>query len=129
MRMKVYADLEFYHTGYLLGREPSIPGETFPYWAMLATSQIRQCTFERVECMNEIPEAVQMCCCEIAEKLYSVESVKDESGMILQSYGNDGETGTYNTEALSEKQIQKSIGQIVRKWLANTDLMYCGVYA
>ena len=125
--MKIYADLEFYHSGYLLGRKPTIPDETFPYWAMLAAGEIRQRTFERVDSMEEIPEAVQMCCCEIAEKLYFVESVKFESGMILQSYGNDGETGTYKTEDLSEKQVQKSIGQITRKWLANTDLMYCGV--
>ena len=124
--MKVYADLDFYQSGYLLGREPSISDEAFHYWAMLATSEIRQCTFNRVDDMEEIPEAVRMCCCEIAEKLYSVESVKDENGMILQSYGNDGETGTYKTEELSEKQIQKSIAQIVRRWLANTDLLYCG---
>lgn len=124
--MKTYADLEFYHAGYLIGREACISDETFPYWAMLATSEIRQRTFNRVDDMEEIPEAVQMCCCEIAEKLYSVESVKDENGMILQSYGNDGETGTYKTEELSEKQIQKSIGRITRKWLANTGLMYCG---
>ncbi len=124
--MKVYADLDFYHSGYLLGREPSISDEAFPYWAMLATSEIRQRTFNRVDDMEEIPETVQMCCCEIAEKLYSVESVKDENGMILQSYGNDGETGTYKTEELSEKQIRKSIGQIVSRWLANTGLLYCG---
>lgn len=124
--MKLYADLEFYHSGYLLRREPCIADETFPYWAMLATSEIRQRTFERIDGMEEIPEAAQMCCCEIAEKLYSVESVKDENGLIMQSYGNDGETGTYKTEDLSEEQIQKSIGQITRKWLSNTGLLYCG---
>ena len=77
--------------------------------------------------MEEIPEAVRMCCCEIAEKLYSVESVKDENGMVLQSYGNDGETGTYKTDDLSESGVQRSIVKIIRKWLVNTDLMYCGV--
>lgn len=125
--MKTYADLEFYHSGYLLGREQSISNEAFPFWAMLASGEIRQRTFERVDSMDKIPEAVQMCCCEIAEKLYSVESVKDENGLIMQSYGNDGETGTYKTEDLSEKQVQKNISQITRKWLSNTDLMYCGV--
>ena len=125
--MKIYAELEFYHSGYLLGREPCIPDEVFPYWAMLATGDIRQRTFERVDSMDEVPEMVQMCCCEIAEKLYSVEAVKDENGMILQSYGNDGETGTYKTDNLSDSQIQKSIGQIIRKWLSNTGLLYCGM--
>lgn len=124
--MKAYADLEFYHSGYLLGREAPISDGTFPYWAMLATSEIRQRTFGRVDDLEEVPETVQMCCCEVAEKLYSVESVKDENGLIVQSYGNDGETGTYKTEDLSEKQVRKSIGQIVRRWLANTGLLYCG---
>lgn len=124
--MKAYADLEFYHSGYLLGREPGIPDSSFPYWAMMATGEIRQRTFGRVDDMEELPEDARMCCCEIAEKLYSVDSVKDENGLIMQSYGNDGETGTYKTEDLSEKQVKKSIGQIARKWLANTGLMYCG---
>ena len=47
--------------------------------------------------------------------------------MVLQSYGNDGETGTYKTDDLSESGVQRSIVKIIRKWLVNTDLMYCGV--
>lgn len=66
-------------------------------------------------------------CCEIAEKMYSVESAKDESGMILQSYGNDGETGTYKTDELSEPGVRRSISKTIKKWLGNTGLLYCGV--
>ena len=125
--MLVYVDLEFYKNQYLLGRAPKIPDVDFPYWAMLASGEIRQLTFNRVEDLGEIPDEVRMCCCELAEKLYSVESVKDENGMVLQSYGNDGETGTYKTDDLSESGVQRSIVKIIRKWLVNTDLMYCGV--
>ena len=42
-------------------------------------------------------------------------------------YGNDGETGTYKTDELSEAGIRRSVAGIVRKWLVNTGLMYCGV--
>ncbi len=125
--MKIYTDTEFYKNQYLLGRAQKIQDADFPYWAMLASGEIRQLTFNRVEDLGEIPDEVRMCCCELAEKLYSVESVKDENGMVLQSYGNDGETGTYKTDDLSESGVQRSIVKIIRKWLVNTDLMYCGV--
>lgn len=125
--MKSYADSEFYRIQYLLGRAPKIPDADFSYWAMLASGEIRQRTFSRMDNLEDIPEEAGMCCCELAEKMYSVESMKDESGMILQSYGNDGETGTYKTDDLSERGIRKSVDQTIRKWLANTGLMYCGV--
>ena len=47
--------------------------------------------------------------------------------MILQRYGEDRETGTYKTDELSEAGIRRSVAGIVRKWLVNTGLMYCGV--
>lgn len=125
--MKSYADVRFYYDQYLLGRAPKIPDADFPYWAMLASGEIRQRTFSRIDDLTEVPEEAGMCCCELAEKLYSVESVKDENGMILQSYGNDGETGTYKTDDLSESGVRRSAARIIRKWLGNTDLMYCGV--
>ncbi len=125
--LKGYADFEFYKNRYLLGRTPKIPDADFSYWAMLASGEIRQRTFGRIDALDEVPEEVGMCCCEIAEKMYSVESAKDESGMILQSYGNDGETGTYKTDELSESGVRRSISKAIRKWLGNTGLLYCGV--
>lgn len=125
--MKNYADTEFYKNQFLLGRASKIPDAEFPYWVMLASGEIRQRTFNQVDSLDKIPDEVGMCCCELAEKMYSVESVKDENGMILKSYGNDGETGTYKTDDLSESGVRRSITRIVRKWLGNTDLMYCGV--
>lgn len=125
--MKNYADIEFYKNRYLFGRAPKIPDAEFPYWAMLASGEIRQRTFGRIDVLDEVPEEAGMCCCELAEKMYSVEAVKDESGMILQSYGNDGETGTYKTDDLSDSGVRRSISAIIRKWLVNTGLMYCGV--
>lgn len=125
--MKIYTDTDFYKNQYLLGRAQKIPDADFPYWAMLASGEIRQRTFQRVEALEVIPEEVGMCCCELAEKLYSVDAARDENGMILQSYGNDGETGTYKTDELSEAGIRRSVAGIVRKWLVNTGLMYCGV--
>lgn len=124
MMMRTYTDYEFYATSF--GRKV-IPEDAANYWLMMATAEIRRYTFGRVDMEEVVPEEVQMCCCELAEKLYSIESAKGDNGLILQSYGNDGETGTYKVDDLSEEKIQEGTRQIIRKWLLQTGLMYCGV--
>lgn len=125
--MKLYADYGFYAESYLLGRAPKIPDAEFLYWAMRASGEIRNRTFGRVDILEEVPEEVQTCCCEVAEKLYMADSARGNNGMILQSFGNDGETGTYKVDELSESSVRKSISRSVRKWLSGTELLYCGV--
>lgn len=125
--MKQYADFGFYSDKYLCGRSEVIPDAEFPYWSMQASSKIREKTFGNVDQMDSIPDDVQMCCCDVAEKLYRWESAKGENGMVLQSYGNDGDTGTYKTDDYSQEAINKSVDDIIRRWLLNTGLMYCGV--
>lgn len=122
-----YTDIEFYADKYLQGRSEVIPSSEFSYWAMQASSEIREKTFGNVDQMDSIPEEVQMCCCEVAEKLYHYEAAKGENGMVLQSFGNDGDTGTYKTDDYSQEAIDKSIDNIIRRWLLYTGLMYCGV--
>lgn len=124
---KTYTDVNFYMNSYLCGMTSKIPEKEFNYWFMLASVQIRRSTFDRIDDLETVPEEVQMCCCEIAEKLYAAEVAKDENGRLLQSYGNDGETGTFKIDELTEDGINKSVHQIIRKWLVNTGLMYCGV--
>ena len=68
-----------------------------------------------------------MCCCEVANKLYQHESTKDESGKILQSYSNDGESGTYLVSELTESALEKEIYKIIYRHLSLTGLMYAGV--
>lgn len=126
--MKSYADIQFYKESYLLGRASKIPDAEFPYWAMLASGEIRNRTFGRVDGMADIPDEVRMCCCEAAEKLYVLEAAKDNNGMVLQSFSNDGESGTYKTDDMSEAGIRRGISKIVRKWLIHTGLLYCGVW-
>lgn len=125
--MKSYANNECYKESYLLGRDSKIPDAEFRYWAMLASGEIRQRTFDRIDALEEIPEEVRMCCCELAEKLYSLESARDENGMFLQSFNNDGESGAYKADDMSEAGIRHSISEIVKRWLLHTGLMYCGV--
>lgn len=125
--MKTYADQDFYKSSYLLGRTPKIPNQEFSYWSMLASGMIRQSTFKRIDDMEHVPEEVQMCCCEAAEKLYMAESAKDENGLVLQSYENDGDKGVYKTDEISELQVMENIDGIIKRWLIHTGLMDYGV--
>lgn len=125
--MKVYADIDFYKEEYLLGRDPKIPEKEFPHWAMLASGIIRNHTFGRIDGLSSVPDEAGMCCCEVAEKIYSAEAAKEDNGMVLQSYGNDGETGTYKVDDVSEDAVNRRTMEIIRKWLLYTGLMYCGV--
>lgn len=125
--IKQYADVEFYHDDYLMGRPGTVPDNDFSYWSMIATAKIRNRTFGRADKMDNIPEEVRMCCCEVAEKLYQSEAVRADNGMILQSYGNDGDTATYKTDDLSEAAVGQAVDGIIRRWLSLTGLMYCGV--
>lgn len=122
-----YAEFDFYKEQYAKGSSSAISDADFPYWSMQATSVIREKTFGNIDMLNEIPEAVQMCCCNVAEKLYQVDSAKDEKGMVMQSYGNDGETATFKVDDYTESAVERSIDAIIRRWLAHTGLMYCGV--
>lgn len=122
-----YTDKEFYKNKYLQGRSEAIPASEFQYWSMQASSEIRKRTFGILDQLESIPDVVQICCCEVAEKLYSYEMAKGDNGMVLQSYGNDGDTGTYKTEDFTDVAVNSAISEIIERWLLNTGLMYCGV--
>lgn len=125
--MEPYADITFYKEVFLNGKEPKIPDKEFPYWSMMATGTIREHTFPRTDTMEELPDDVKMCCCEIAEKLYQCNLIKGDTGMVLQSYSNDGDSGTYNTADMSQEAINNSITEMLNRWLLPTGLLYCGV--
>lgn len=126
--MRTYADNDFYLKEYLLGRPPTLIEEEAPFWLRQASEEIRLRTFDRVEGLEEVPERVKMCCCEVAEKLYRFESAKGENGMILQSFGNDGQTGTYRVDDMTEAATKRAVLSIIKKWLLHTGLMDCGVF-
>ena len=124
--MKEYADAQYYNKDYLCGRDSKIPNNEFKYWARLASAELQLRTFGRLDNLIEYPEEVKMCCCEVAEKLYLSESVKDENGLIQQSYSNDGDSGTYKVDELSEEAVRNNIDSAVNKWLGRTGLLYLG---
>lgn len=119
-----YADEEFYKSGYLLGRKPVI-STGFPFYARQASTVINQYTFGRLEKETSVENVVKLCCCELAEAIYSQEKQQKASG------GKTSEkVGTYSVSfsdaganAVESKNGQR---QIVYKWLSDTGLLYQG---
>lgn len=122
-----YADETYYISVYRTGAEPPVSGPAFNFYARTATKEIRARTFGNIDESGEIPDEVKMCCCEVAEKLHNIESAKDSNGLVLQSYSNDGESGTYLASDLTDSGVSAALDGIVRSWLLDTGLMYCGV--
>lgn len=121
----IYADENYYKEQYLLGRKPVI-GAGFPFYARQASQTIDQYTFGRLDDTADIPEAVRMCCCELAEAEYRREKQKKEAG------GKTSEkVGTYSVSFVTAQEsaaaAEKEQRGIVMKWLADTGLCYQGV--
>ena len=125
--LKMYAEEQFYKDGYRMGMDGIIPASAFPYYSMRATGKIRFRTNGNIDESAELSEEVKMCCCEVAEKMYQLDKAKGENGLILQSFSNDGDSGTFKTDDISEKAVETSIDETIRKWLAGTGLLFCGV--
>lgn len=121
----IYADEKFYVENYLLGRKPVIRAG-FSFYARQASQVIDQYTFGRVKKLAEIPDAVGMCCCELAEQIFRAEKQRKESGGKISE-----KIGTYSVSFGSEKETAESMSReqcgIVTKWLADTGLCYQGV--
>lgn len=124
---KAYTDKEFYTNEYLMGRKAVISAADFPFYASAATKRIRHRTCGNIDEDEVITVEVQMCCCEVAERLCKYEFAKDEAGRVLQSFSNDGNSGTFAESGISSTDVDKEIDTIIKRVLAGTGLLYCGV--
>ena len=70
----MYASYNYYESGYLLGRDPKLSEDDFPFWEKQAERVLNQYTFSRlVSNFGLITDEVKDCACEIAELLYQAE--------------------------------------------------------
>ena len=123
--MQAYTDEMYYINDYLNGRKPVITSG-FLFYAQSASQVIDRYTFSRLNNAAAIPEAVQMCRCELSEAEYRREKQQKESG------GKTSEKiGTYSVSFGSAQEFAAAISReqrgIVMKWLADTGLCYQGV--
>lgn len=120
-----YADEGFYTDRYLLGRKPVISAG-FDFYSRQASQVIDSYTFGRLKQTAKIPEAVRLCCCELAEAEFFREKQKRDSG------GKTSEKiGTYSVSFASSGESDSAYTReqeaIVMKWLGGTGLCYQGV--
>lgn len=111
----------FYTDKYLSGKEAALDAASFPYWERKASGVVRKYTFGNINENMDIPEAVQMCVCEVAELLYKQEN----TGRGLTSERVGEYSVTYKAQTAPEREVEQYL--TVNNWLANTGLMYCGV--
>ena len=129
----MYASYNYYESGYLMGRDPKLSEDEFPLWEKEAERVLNQYTFSRlVSNFGLITDEVKDCTCELAELLYQADKSAQqaaEQGGVLQSYSNDGESGTFDLSqsTFTEEGKQKKIREIIYRYLGNTGLLYSGV--
>lgn len=120
-----YATEQGYQNEYLMGRKPVIR-TGFDYYARQASRIIDQYTFGRLKNLPEVPEPVQMCCCELSEVICQQEKREREAA------GKTSEkVGTYSVSFSSASEARQAADReqrgIVMKWLSDTGLCYQGV--
>ena len=129
----MYTSYTYYESGYLMGRDPKLSEDEFPLWEKQAERVLSQYTFSRLASnFGLITDEVKDCTCELAELLYQADKSAQqavEQGGILQSYSNDGESGTFDLSqsTFTEEGKAKKTREIIYRYLGNTGLLYTGV--
>nr|DAM36589.1 MAG TPA: Head Tail Connector Protein [Caudoviricetes sp.] len=128
----MYVNYGYYESKYLLGREPTVPEDDFLFWEKQTERVLNQHTFGRLTTDTELlTDEVKDCACELAELLYQADKSAQQAavqGGVLQSYSNDGESGTFDLShsTFTEEGKAKKIREIIHRYLGNTGLLYRG---
>ncbi len=120
--MTEYADTDFYTITYCEYNEPIIPIELFGLYAKKASASINRYTFGNIG--EEVPEAVKLCCCDLAEALYNIDSRVSGSGVTSEKVGDV--TVNYESGELRRQNLPKTVRSIIYSWLADTGLLHRG---
>ena len=114
--MTVYADQTFYTEQYLQGRSAKISDADFPYFAMQASAQINRFLGGAV-LGDAIPEEVRLCCCEVAELLYTGETSEASKKAGLASESVQGWSQSYESSESRSSAQNNAIDAVLHKWL------------
>lgn len=122
--MNVYADEKFYNEVYLCGKAAVITSD-YEYFFREASLMINQYTFGNIN-PESIPQVVKMCCCELAESIFSRDRILSKNnGISSESVG--GWSVNYASPSDVNLEFKKAVKNIIFKWLADTGLLYRGV--
>ena len=113
--MTVYADLTFYTNEYLQGRSAKITAADFPFFARNASMTIN--SYAGTFPSDAIPEEVRLCCCEIAELLYTGETSEANSKAGIASESVQGWSQSYESSESRLTAQSAAIDAVLHKWL------------
>ena len=129
----MYVNYGYYESKYLCDREPVVPEDDFRFWERQAARVVDQCTFGRLFSNSDlVTNDVKECVCELTELLYQADKAAQQAaaqGGMLQSYSNDGESGTFDLSqsTFTEDGKVKKAREIIHRYLGNAGLLYRGV--
>lgn len=120
-----YADFDYYSTQY---SGTLIPEEKFQFVAEKASDRIKEAIFDR-EITDKHMARVRRCCCELADEIYRASDDDAEySNVSSEKIGEYSVTFRSRSEILqNRKLLNENCSNIIRRYLANTGLLYQGV--
>ena len=98
-----------------------LDSQKFDRFCFRAECEIKRSTFGRIKTLELVPDEVKRCEFELVEFLSKVAS--DGAVSDISSFSNDGYSVTYS----DKKSVEAQIYDIIYTYLADTDLLYCGV--
>lgn len=104
----------------------TLPADSVGKYLYKASQLIRRYTFNNIDETQPITDDVQMCACEVAEKLYEADSYGNEHAGIKSESIGDQTTSYEDTQQNTTKLKEDAIG-IIYTDLGDTGLMYAGV--
>jgi hypothetical protein len=125
--MVSYTTVEYYTDKYLMGRQAVIDTAVFPFYAQKATQVIKQYTFDNVDETKPFKDEIQMCCCEVAEHLYTTEEHNKSKPVGVTSEKVGEYSVSYESNKATEDISNKKIRNIIYSWLSDTGYLYKGV--
>lgn len=120
----IYADETYYNSEYLAGKQAVITA-AYTYYFREASRILDALTFGNIK-EDNVTDNVRMCCCELAESLYTSDKEQAKSaGKTSESV--QGWSVSYASQADQQASLNGKVGDIVTKWLSGSGLLFSGV--
>lgn len=120
----MYADYNFYRSRY---GGTQIAEEEWTFLAGQASDYIDYITCGKAASLSTVPEAVQKCCCALAERYRIISNArKQASDAELQSESVGSYSRTYRSSAENAQLATAELSAIAKQYLLSTGLLYRG---
>lgn len=104
----------------------TLPDASVDKYLYKASQLVKQFTFDNIDTSNPISDDIQMCVCEVAEKLYEADTYGDKhAGKKSESVGD--QSVTYEDSQQHKSKLKEEAISIIYTDLGDTGLMYAGV--